>query len=297
MKVIRFIYQLFTSRFQASSIPHPRFRSEMKIPGGIVKKLEKQRGGIGYILTDIEKEFGLKVDYARKKHLTIYGPHLDILELAVQTLIHRYVIKSPPENGVLGQLQGQNAVWRFIGTYAKKVVHLFAKDLRRLKRIRTVNVKATPSKVNPTCLEILCSVRVVEIVKSQVEKLVGLVHNLFEKEVLVAPDREETIRVKRLLIEKNKSKEVLCIFDGNTRKLCVVGKSEIPILQVINEFQLWHRKHVKEEMMPEEYVSNHIDILFKTSLLMHVFTLLSYNMKLMKIKTGTFYKEWYKKGP
>ncbi|XP_053407798.1 uncharacterized protein LOC123547558 [Mercenaria mercenaria] len=237
----------------ASSIPHPRFKSEMKIPGGIVKKLEKQRDGISYILGRIEKEFGLKVDYVRKKHLTIFGPHLDILELAAQTLIYRYVIKSSPENGVLGQLQGQNAVWRFLGTYAKKVVHLFAKDVRRLKRVRTVTIKATPCKVNPTCLEILCSARVVEIVKSQVEKLVGLVHNLFEQEIQIPDDIAEIHRAKHIILEKNESKEVLCVFDDNTRKLTVLGKSEILVLQVVAEFNQWHRKHLKEEMMPEEY--------------------------------------------
>lgn len=226
----------------------------MKIPGGIVRKLEKQPGGISYILAKVEKEFGLKVDYVRKKHLTIFGPHLDILELAAQTLIYRYVLRAPPENGVIGMLQGQNAVWKFLGSYAKKVIHLFAKDLRRLKRIRTVTVKATPCKVNPTCLEILCSVRVVEVLKSQVEKIVGLVHNLFEKEVQIPNEIHEIQRAKQIVLEKNDTGEVLCLFDDRTRKFSVSGRNEMLVFQVVVELQQWHRHHVKEEMMPEVYV-------------------------------------------
>lgn len=228
----------------------------MKIPGGIFRKLEKQRCGINCVLTKIQKEFGLKLDYVRKKHLTIYGPHLDILELAVQTLVYCYVIKSAPENGVLGQLQGHNAVWKFLGNYAKKVVHLFAKELRRLQRIHTVTVKVTPCKVNPSCLEILCSVRVVEIVKSQVEKMVGQVHNLFEKELQIPEDKQEINRVKQTIIEKNELGEVLCLFDEKTSKFTVVGRNELLVWQVIAELQQWHRLHLKEEMMPEQFVSN-----------------------------------------
>lgn len=227
----------------------------MRIPGGIRRKLEKRRGGISCILTKIEKEFGLKVQYARKKYLIIYGPHLDILELAAQTLVHLYVIKTHSENGVQGQLQGKNAVWKFNGTYAKKVVHLFAKDIRRLQRIRTVTIKATPCKVNPTCVEVLCSIRVVEIVKAEVEKIVGLIHNLYEKNWEVPDDEEEKLRVKGIIKIKNESDEILCIYDDVTRKVSVFGMDGILVLQAIGQIQNNRHRHIRDELLPDEYVS------------------------------------------
>ncbi|KAL4231379.1 hypothetical protein ACF0H5_008958 [Mactra antiquata] len=240
--------------FSFSSVSqHPKFKSEMKIPGGIVRKLEKQRGGISCVLSKLEKEFGLKVQYARKKHLIIYGPHLDILELAAQTLVHKYVIKSQPENGVIGQLQGKNAVWKFTGTYAKKVVHLFTKDMRRLQRIRTVTVKSTPCKANPTCVEVLCSIRVVEIVKANVEKIVGLVHNLFEKQWIVPEDDDEKQRVKEIINVKNESEDILCLYDDVTRAVTVYGRNEILVIQAIEQIQYSRSKHGRQEMMPDEY--------------------------------------------
>ena len=65
----------------------------MKLPFGVVKKLEKQKGGIFPIISTIETEFGLEVNYVRDKHFVLFGPSMEVLDLMAQTLILRYVIK------------------------------------------------------------------------------------------------------------------------------------------------------------------------------------------------------------
>lgn len=245
--------RMASSTFSYSSVSqHPHYKSEMKLPGGLVRKLEKQREGIDYILGKIEKEFGLKVDYIRHKHLKIFGPHLDVLDLAAQTLVHLYVIKKPPENGVFGLLQGKNAVWKFVGNYAKKVIHLFTAELKQLRRVKTVCIKAHPCKINPVSLEILCSVRVVEKVKSQVEKIVGEVHHLHEREIKISNDAQEISRVKHLITIRNDQGEVLCLYEETSRKLKILGRNEIFVNQMVTELREDHRRHPRDEM-PDEF--------------------------------------------
>lgn len=70
-----------------------KFEHHIKLPPGIVKKIEKQKGGIFPIITATEKEFGLEIKYVRDKHFIIFGPNADVLELMAQTLVLRYVIK------------------------------------------------------------------------------------------------------------------------------------------------------------------------------------------------------------
>ena len=70
-----------------------KFQHQLKLPAGVVKKLEKQKGGIFPIISTVEREFGLEVNYVRDKHLVLFGPSMEVLDLMAQTLILRYVIK------------------------------------------------------------------------------------------------------------------------------------------------------------------------------------------------------------
>jgi len=228
----------------------------MKIPYGIVRKLERQRCGIAAIAADVERELDLKVVYERKKHMTIYGPHLDILDLAVQTLIHRYVLKTPPKHGVLGQLQGKNAVWKFVGNYAKKLTHLFAKELHRLSRIKTVAIKIHPSRVAPVSLEVLCSVRVIEIVKAEIEKIVGQLHNLCEHEMDIPDDEDQMARVKAAVLGYSKSPEVLVVMDEQSRKVTLWGRNELPVAQVLEDLKLERKLATRPGLKTSDYVRN-----------------------------------------
>ncbi|WAR21796.1 hypothetical protein MAR_015770 [Mya arenaria] len=212
---------------------YPQWRAEMKIPAGIVSKLERQRCGVASISADIEREFGLK--------------------LAVQTLIHRYVLRTPPKHGVLGQLQGKNAVWKFNGNYAKKVAHLFAKELKRISRIQTVNIKATPSRLAPVCLSVLCSVRVIEIVKAEIEKVVGQLHNLFEMHLDVPDDAEQVSRVKTTVLWYADSADVLIVYDERSRRVTAWGRNELPVRHAIGDLQHERKLAVREEPSTAEF--------------------------------------------
>ncbi|KAH3789464.1 hypothetical protein DPMN_167645 [Dreissena polymorpha] len=244
---------------------HPNLKSEMKIPTSIVKKMERNRYGIGFIISTIEREYGLKVAYERKKHMTLFGPHSDILELAVQTLIHKYVIKSPPEHGVISGLQGKNAVWKFIGNYAKKITHLFSSELQKLSKVKTVTVKATPSRIMPLNLEILCSIRVIEMVKSEVEKIVGQIHNLFLKEVLIPNDDAQIAKVKSIVQEYSPSTEVVLLFDEKHKKVMVFGRDEIKVWQAVSELQYERQQVAREDMSTRDYWDKYQE-LFQTKI-------------------------------
>ena len=216
---------------------------------------------MNYIMTSMEREYGLKVVYNRKKQMTIYGPCLAVLELAVQTLIHKYILTTPPGNGILSLLRGKNAVWRFLGTYAKKVVHLFRKELDRIRRIRTVTVQMHPSRVSPNVVEALCSVREIEIVKSEVEKLVGLIHNLFVRELSVPDNAEQVRKVKELMQEHNFTDDVLCVVDNKSqtngsKMVRVYGRNELVVWQVVSNLKDGKRRAIKDMDTPLDCVSS-----------------------------------------
>ena len=49
------------------------------------------------------------------------------------------------------------------------LARLFSKEIRRLAKMSTVSVKFSPSRVNPSSVEVLCSARMIEDVKAEVE--------------------------------------------------------------------------------------------------------------------------------
>lgn len=226
----------------------------MRVPSSVVLRLEKEHCGMDYIILSLEREYGLKVRYARKKGMTLYGPNLAILELAVQTLILRYVIRTPPESGILSFLRGKNAVWRFLGTYAKRIVSLFPKELDKIQRTRTVSMQVHPSKISPNILEILCSIRHVETVKTEVEKLVGLVHNLYVKELSLPEDHDQIAKVKELMQEHNETEEVLCLLNPSGRSVSVYGRNELVVYQVVSNLREGQRRAAKDQDTPSDCV-------------------------------------------
>ena len=231
-----------------------KYKDELKLPGGLLKKLENQRGGIENIIFEFEKEYGLKIVYRRRKSLTIYGPNPDILELAAQTLVHRYILHGQQQNGVLGHLQGPNVVWKFLGGYAKKVSQLFKNELKRIRRIKTVTLKYFPSRVNPSCVEVLCSTRVVERVKAEVEKLVGLVHGLFEAQTTIPSSK--LAKMKMFIQERTESDDsIVFIFDEKKEVLSVYGTMEAYVKQVIEEINVRIQRKTMASSLPREYVS------------------------------------------
>lgn len=215
-----------------------KFENHLKLPPVIVKKIEKQKGGIFPIITATEKEFGLEIKYVRDKHFIIFGPNADFLELMAQTLVLRYVMKTPLEHGIIGILQRQNAVWKFLGEYAKKVNHLFKRELAFIDRIKTVTIRAFPCQINPTCVEILCSVKVVQQVKAGVEQLVDTLNKLFGHHVRI-PDTDRDKQNARDFVRFRHEHDttVLCIFEEESRTLAIFGRNLYIVRQVANEVQ------------------------------------------------------------
>lgn len=121
--------------------------------------------------------------------------------------------------------------------YAKKAAHMFTPELEGIKKIRTVSIKILPTKVCPTSVEILCSVRVIEIVKTEVENLVGMIHKLYEKEFSVQNDKNQLSRLKDLIQEQNSANEVFCWYDEGRHKVFVYGRNQLVVRQVASSLQ------------------------------------------------------------
>ena len=113
-----------------------------------------------------------------------------------------------------------------MGEYAKKVNHLFKRELSSIKRMKTVTVRAFPSQMIPTCVDILCSVKTVERVKPEVEKLVDMLHKLFEDKVMV-PHKEKIVQKVREFVRHKHEHDltVLCLFDETDHTLTVSGRN------------------------------------------------------------------------
>ena len=133
-------------------------------------------------------------------------------------------------------LQRQNAVWKFSGEYAKKINHLFKKELAYIERIKTVTVRAFPCQLNPTSVEILCSVKYAGHVKEAIEKLTNMLHNLFEHKVNI-PDTEGDKQNVREFVRHSQEHDntVLCIFDEEAHILTVFGRNYYIARQVAGE--------------------------------------------------------------
>ena len=151
-------------------------------------------------------------------------------------------------------LQRQNAVWKFTGEYAKKLYHLFKKELMYITRIKTVTLKAFPCQLNPTSVEILCSVKYVRHVQDAIEKLTNMLHNLFEHKVNIPDAEKQNVReFVRYLHEHDNT--VLCIFDEETRTLTVFGRNYYIVKQVAGEVKEMVTTKPQSVPVPHKLVS------------------------------------------
>ena len=153
-------------------------------------------------------------------------------------------------------LQRQNAVWKFSGEYAKKINHLFKKELGYIERIKTVTVRAFPCQLNPTTVEILCSVKYAEHVKEAIEKLTSMLHNLFEHKVNI-PDRETDKQNVREFARHSQEHDntVSCIFDEEAHMLTVSGRNFYIVRQVAGQVKDMVTTKPQSVPVPQKLVS------------------------------------------
>lgn len=64
---------------------------QMRIADDTVHKLEHQAGGIMPMMERIEKEYGVKTLFHKKKQMVLISPSVEVLELARETLESRYI--------------------------------------------------------------------------------------------------------------------------------------------------------------------------------------------------------------
>lgn len=154
-------------------------------------------------------------------------------------------------------LQRQNAVWKFTGEYAKKIKHLFKRELTHIERIKTVSIRAFPCQLNPTTVEVLCSVKFVEHVKVAIEKLTNMMHKLFEYKVTI-PDTETDKQNVREFVRHSQEHDntVLCLFEEETHILTVYGRNFYIVRQVAGEVEDMVAKIQQPVPVPSRLVSN-----------------------------------------
>ena len=133
-------------------------------------------------------------------------------------------------------LQRQNVLWKFLGEYARKVNHLFKKELSSIKRMKTVTVRAFPSQMIPIYVEILCSVKAVDRLKPEIEKLVEMLNNLYEQKVTVPNKEKDTQKLREFVRHKHEhDATVLCILDESDNTLTVWGRNFYIVRQTASE--------------------------------------------------------------
>ena len=99
-----------------------------------------------------------------------------------------------------------------------------------------MTIKAFPCQLNPTSVEILCSVKYAGHVKEAIEKLTNMLHNLFEHKVNI-PDTEGDKQNVREFVRHSQEHDntVLCIFDEEAHILTVFGRNYYIARQVAGE--------------------------------------------------------------
>ncbi|WAR21707.1 Y508-like protein [Mya arenaria] len=161
----------------------------LRIDPVLVDKFRRLPGGINEVGTKIIRDLGLRYEYEKQRGvLDIVGPDTEILNLAIETL--RFWIEGDefPDTGITCQVGYPNrgiVIWRFHGDYAKKFDHLFADDIRRLKLIHTVNIKAVPSKRNPEYVELYCHFSVYHQVKDEVNRISFELSKIFQDDFFI----------------------------------------------------------------------------------------------------------------
>ena len=102
--------------------------------------------------------------------------------------------------------------------------------------MKTVTVRAFPSQMIPIYVEILCSVKAVDRLKPEIEKLVEMLNNLYEQKVTVPNKEKDTQKLREFVRHKHEhDATVLCILDESDNTLTVWGRNFYIVRQTVSE--------------------------------------------------------------
>ncbi|KAL4231079.1 Poly (ADP-ribose) polymerase [Mactra antiquata] len=186
-------------------------KCRLRVDPVLVDKLRRYPGGINEVGVKVVRDLGLRYIYDKHRGiLDLIGPDTEILGLAIETLRFWVEDDAFPDTGITCQVGYPNrrmVIWRFHGDYAKKFDHLFANDIRKLRSIASVHIKAIPSKQNPEYIELFCHFTVYHQVKDDVARISNELSRIYHDDFFIPSS--DFFKARDFAQSKNNDEKVL----------------------------------------------------------------------------------------